>query len=186
MLVGRFRDGTPLIIQRTPGAPLAGSNNFDYGADANGRRCPLQAHIRTANPRGSGGMELPPNERMHLMARRGQTYGPRTDDPGADLPPSSRPTGGVGLLFMAFNADVGQQFDFVQERWVNNPGFPNPNGGAEPGLDPVIGLGARKEGTYFPTWDAAASRTTAANPQAVTLKGGEYFFMPSLAFLRNL
>jgi hypothetical protein len=25
-----------------------------------------------------------------------------------------------------------------------------------------------------------------AAPQAVTLKGGEYFFMPSLAFLRSL
>jgi len=186
MLVGRFQDGTPLTVQRTPGTPLPVTNNFDYGADADGRRCPFQAHMRTANPRGSGGIQLPSDERIHILARRGQTYGQRTDDPGADLPPSSRPAGGVGLLFMAFNVDLGQQFDFVQDRWVNNPGFPNPNGGAEPGLDPVIGQGARKEGTYFPIWDAAASRTTAAVPQAVTLKGGEYFFMPSLAFLRYL
>jgi Dyp-type peroxidase family len=186
MLVGRFEDGTPLTVQQTPDAPLPVTNNFDYGADADGRRCPFQGHIRKANPRGSGGFETPPDERMHLMARRGQTYGQRTDDPNADLPSNTRPTGGVGLLFMAFNVDFGQQFDFVQSVWVNNPGFPDPHGGAEPGLDPVIGQGARKEGTYFPIWDASATRTTAAIPQAVTLKGGEYFFMPSLAFLRNL
>jgi Dyp-type peroxidase family len=186
MLVGRFEDGTPLTVQQTPDAPLPVTNNFDYGADADGRRCPFQGHIRKANPRGSGGFETPPDERMHIMARRGQTYGQRTDDPNADLPSNTRPTGGVGLLFMAFNVDFGQQFDFVQSVWVNNPGFPDPHGGAEPGLDPVIGQGARKEGTYFPIWDASATRTTAAIPQAVTLKGGEYFFMPSLAFLRNL
>ncbi|WP_448619133.1 Dyp-type peroxidase [Geodermatophilus sp. URMC 65] len=186
MLVGRFEDGTPLTVQQAPGAPLAVANNFDYGADAGGRRCPLQAHIRKVNPRGSGGIEPLTAERVHVMARRGQTYGQRTDDLDADLPPSSRPTGGVGLLFMAFNADLGRQFDFVQERWVNDPGFPRLGGGAEPGRDPVIGRGARKGETYFPIWGAAAAVTTAASPQAVTLKGGEYFFMPSLAFLRDL
>ncbi len=186
MLVGRFEDGTPLTVQQTPGAPLPVANNFDYGVDADGRRCPFQGHIRKANPRGSGGFEAPPDERMHIMARRGQTYGQRTDDPNVELPPEQRPTGGVGLLFMAFNVDLSEQFDFVQDLWVNNPDFPDPQGGAQPGLDPVIGQGARKDGTYFPIWDAAAPRMTAAIPQAVTLKGGEYFFMPSLVFLRNL
>jgi hypothetical protein len=28
--------------------------------------------------------------------------------------------------------------------------------------------------------------TATAPPEAVTMKGGEYFFMPSLAFLRSL
>jgi hypothetical protein len=28
--------------------------------------------------------------------------------------------------------------------------------------------------------------TTTASPQAVTMKGGEYFFMPSLSFFRSL
>src|SRR5919107_6400840 len=40
-----------------------------------------------------------PFERSHIMARRGQSYGQRSDDPGADLPLSARPTRGVGLLF---------------------------------------------------------------------------------------
>jgi deferrochelatase/peroxidase EfeB len=120
------------------------------------------------------------------MARRGQTYGRRTDDLAADLPPSSRPTGGVGLLFMAFNADPGQQFDFVQQQWANDARFPGPAGGTQPGPDPVVGQGPRAGGTWFPVWDAAATRTAPAVPQAVTLRGGEYFFMPSLAFLRSL
>jgi Dyp-type peroxidase family len=184
MLVGRFRDGTPLTLRPTPGPSGRGSNDFDYAADAAGRRCPFQAHIRKVNPRGSavGARQ----ERVRLMARRGQTYGRRTDDLAADLPPSRRPTGGVGLLFMAFNADPGQQFDFVQQQWANDARFPGPAGGAQPGPDPVVGQGPRVGGTWFPVWDAAATRTTPPIPQAVTLKGGEYFFMPSLAFLRNL
>jgi Dyp-type peroxidase family len=186
MLIGRFEDGTPLTTQQTAGAPLPVTNNFTYGADPDGRRCPFQGHIRKSNPRGSGGFGPAEGERLHIMARRGQTYGQRTDDPDADLPPGARPTGGVGLLFMAFNVDVGAQFDFVQNVWVNNPGFPNPNGGAAPGPDLVIGQGSRSEGTWFPIWDAAASLTAEAVPQAVTMKGGEYFFMPSLEFLRTV
>jgi Dyp-type peroxidase family len=186
MLVGRFEDGSPLTVQQTSGAPLPVTNNFDYGADADGRRCPFQGHIRKANPRGSGGFEPQDQERRHLMARRGQTYGQRTDDPGAELAAEDRPTGGVGLLFMAFNVDLGEQFDFVQSAWVNNPGFPDPHGGATPGLDPVMSQGPRTEGTYFAIWDAAVPREAAAIPQAVTMKGGEYFFMPSLEFLRHL
>ncbi|MGR7026252.1 Dyp-type peroxidase [Geodermatophilus sp. URMC 62] len=188
MLVGRFRDGTPLTLRPTPGPTGRGDNDFDYAADAAGRRCPFQAHIRKVNPRGSavGARQ----ERVRLMARRGQTYGRRTDDLAADLPPSRRPTGGVGLLFMAFNAEPRQQFDFVQSQWANDARFPGPArgaaGGAGPGRDPVVGQGPRADGTWPPIWDAAATRTAPAIPQAVTLKGGEYFFMPSLAFLRSL
>lgn len=184
MIIGRFEDGTPVTTQRTDGFPRPVTNNFNYDDDGNGMKCPFQAHIRKSNPRGSGGFEPAAQERMHLMARRGQTYGERVDDPNADIPPSERPSGGVGLLFMAFNVNFSQQFDFVQERWVNSDGFPLvPNGHRAPGLDPVIGQGVRPAADYPPIWGAAANRTADAPAQAVTLRGGEYFFMPSLAFL---
>ncbi|MGH8931552.1 MAG: Dyp-type peroxidase [Egibacteraceae bacterium] len=193
MLVGRFRDGTPLTLQRGDGSHHPIMNNFTYDSDGQGTKCPFHAHIRKTNPRGSGGAEPPQDERRHLMARRGQTYGERADVPFDDsVPPHSRPREGVGLLFMAFNANINiddnpplAQFDFTQNLWANNPDFPRvppvPHG-----LDPVIGQGPRQRQTYPTQWAGTQTQEVDAIAQAVRMKGGEYFFMPSLAFLRSL
>jgi Dyp-type peroxidase family len=185
MIIGRFEDGTPLTTQREDGAESPVSNNFTYDSDRSALKCPFQAHIRKTNPRGSGGAEEPPGERLHLMARRGVTYGERPDDPNADVPPAARPSGGVGLLFMAFNSVLGNQFEFTQAVWADNPGFPIVDG-VTPGLDPVIGQGERGTSDYTVEWGGSAQRTADPVPQSVTVRGGEYFFMPSLAFLRAL
>jgi Dyp-type peroxidase family len=185
MIIGRFEDGTPLTMQREDGVESPVSNNFTYDSDEVAAKCPFQAHIRKTNPRGSGGAEQPPQERLHLMARRGVTYGERPDDPDADIPPAERPSGGVGLLFMAFNSVLGNQFEFTQALWADNPGFPA-NKGVTAGLDPVIGQGEREPSDYVAQWGGSEHRTAGPAPQAVTLRGGDYFFMPSLAFLRSL
>ncbi|MET8846930.1 Dyp-type peroxidase [Amycolatopsis sp. NPDC004625] len=185
MIIGRFEDGTPLTTQREDGAESPVSNNFTYDSDRAALKCPFQAHIRKTNPRGSGGAEEPDGERRHLMARRGVTYGERPDDPNADVPPAARPSGGVGLLFMAFNSVLDNQFEFTQSLWADNPGFPIVDG-VTPGLDPVIGQGERAPSDYTVDWGGSAQRTADPVPQSVTLRGGEYFFMPSLAFLRSL
>lgn len=57
------------------------------------------------------------------MARRGQTYGVRTDNPN-DGRIDNKPDKNVGLLFMAFNSDIGKQFEVTQKNWANNPGLP--------------------------------------------------------------
>ncbi|MEV2194644.1 hypothetical protein AB0I02_27180 [Streptomyces phaeochromogenes] len=191
MVVGRFRDGTPVTLQSAAGPHSPVMNNFDYASDDQAVKCPFQGHIRKTNPRGSGGFEPPENEREHLMARRGQTYGERKDDPtGRDVPLNYRPTGGVGLLFMAFNSDLGNQFEFTQQRWANGSGFPKvPTGTPEPGLDLVIGQGSRPAAVWPLNWGEQGTGPglgTPAFPQAVTMKGGEYFFMPLLSFLRSL
>ncbi|MEV7099379.1 peroxidase [Amycolatopsis sp. NPDC051045] len=185
MLIGRFEDGTPLTTQREDGAESPVSNNFTYDSDRAALKCPFQAHIRKTNPRGSGGAEDPAGERQHLMARRGVTYGERPDDPNADVPPAARPSGGVGLLFMAFNSVLGKQFEFTQAIWADNPGFPIVDG-VTPGLDPVIGQGERGASDYTVDWGGSAQQAAGPVPQAVTVRGGDYFFMPSLAFLRSL
>jgi Dyp-type peroxidase family len=195
MIVGRFEDGTPLTLQKEEGAHNTVMNNFTYDSDVNGAKCPFHAHIRKTNPRGSGGFEPPEKERLHLMARRGQTYGERLDDPSdGSVPPSGRPSGGVGLLFMAFNANLSldddpsrSQFEFTQNLWADNPGFPRtPEGSAAPQLDPIIGQGPREDPTYINQWAGSVDTTVPSIPQAVHMHGGEYFFMPSLAFLRGL
>ena len=52
LVMGRFRDGTPVVLQRTPGTSDSLLNNFDFRNDPVGMRCPFQAHIRRMNPRG--------------------------------------------------------------------------------------------------------------------------------------
>jgi Dyp-type peroxidase family len=188
MLIGRFEDGTPVTLQRAAGTHSPVMNNFTYASDGDGAKCPFQGHIRKANPRGSGGFEQPPEkERRHLMARRGQTYGERSDDPSDESAPDTRPSGGVGLLFMAFNVEFGAQFEFTQSRWVNNPGFPKvPAGNPAPGLDPVIGQGPRPRPSYPNHWGVNQLQEVDPVAQAVRMRGGEYFFMPSLAFIKGL
>ena len=59
-------------------------------------------------------------------------------------------------------------------------------GNAPVGLDQVIGQGTRPKPAWPLTWDKPQSKVAKAAPQAVTMKGGEYFFMPSIAFLKSL
>lgn len=186
MIVGRFRDGTALTAQSKALGKGPVPNDFDYGKDRAGARCPFQGHVRKTNPRGSATGE---GDRPPIMARRGQTYGTRTDNPNAtNLPLSARPTGGVGLLFMAFNSEIAGQFEFTQQSWANNRFFPfgDPVGSKDAGLDLVIGQGTRPKAAWPLKWDKPQAKVAKSPPRTVTMKGGEYFFMPSIAFLKAL
>ena len=187
MIVGRFRDGTAAVAHSKALGENPIPNDFNYDKDDTGDRCPFHGHIRKTNPRGSA---TGPGDRPPIMARRGQTYGKRTDDPNAtNLPLSARPTAGVGLLFMAFNSEISEQFEFTQSSWADNPFFPfggDPVGDAPIGLDQVIGQGTRPSPAWPLKWDQPQSKVAKAAPQTVTMKGGEYFFMPSIAFLKAL
>ena len=197
MVVGRFEDGTPVTMS-DEAKGVNPPNDFSYAADP-GVRCPFQGHIRKANPRGSGGAETPLNERKHLMPRRGIPYEdlPRLVHP-SDIPESTSvadfdanagpllPTGDVGLLFMAYNHDLALQFVFTQKTWANNSTFPG--AGTPPLLDGVIGQDTSIQNQHWQkAWDDAASGTGAFSFQGfVKMRGGEYFFAPSLNFLRTL
>lgn len=188
MVIGRFEDGTPVTRQRAGGMCHPVPNDFDYASDGDGMKCPFYSHTRKTNPRGSAGFGTEADERLHIMARRGQTYGVRTDNPNDGLV-DNKPTGSVGLLFMALNVDIGNQFEYTQSVWADNPEFPRVPIGTATTIDLVIGQGERTKFTSPRRWGGDPStdtRTTIGFRQAVTLKGGEYFFLPSLAFLRAL
>lgn len=207
MIVGRFEDGTPVTLSDKARA-LKPPNNFNYAGD-DGIRCPLHAHIRKTNPRGSGGFEEPDKERLHLMPRRGIPYeDTRREVPPAELPDAGSmkefkdkvadklPEDGVGLLFMAYNSKIGQQFKFTQKKWANERLFPKnpadpPDGQPIPaGIDPVIGQGSlTPDDQKLPcVWDEPSKGTSDKVDFSgfVHMKGGEYFFSPSLTFLLNL
>jgi Dyp-type peroxidase family len=170
LLVGRFEDGTPLALQSAEGMHQPVPNNFDFRGDDTGARCPLTAHIRRMNGRLDG---------AQLMARRGQTYGVRVDNPNDDNV-ASKPTGGVGLLFMAVMRSIEDQFEALQRAANDIDRF-----------DPVVGQlpdDVRHASIELPaTWgDPDQVRRQVDIEPTVTMKGGEYFFLPSISFLQSL
>jgi deferrochelatase/peroxidase EfeB len=199
-LVGRRRDGQPLI-------PGAGLNGFDYHRDPRGQQCPLGAHIRRANPRSadfdgtpsspfaylSALLGLPPSPlgrdaissvRYHRLLRRGREYGQSLSIEEALAPPSPGDAP-RGLHFVCLNANVVRQFEFVQNAWLMNSKFDAMHGES----DPLLGARARTEdgaptdGFSIPTGGRAARRIEGL-PRFVRVRGGAYFFMPSLRALR--
>ncbi len=189
-VVGRFENGTPVTMfgaeqSPIPKGPVGVINNFNYSADPAGLKCPFAGHIRKSNPRGDV-----PGSKSHLMARRGIPYGQRTDDPNGDTT-SDKPEGDVGLLFMAYQSSLEAQFEFTQASWVNNVGFARPlvQSGTQTGIDPLIGQPATPSGQRWPLI-YGISETTGANSDDfsgfVTMRGGEYFFAPSISYIKSL
>ncbi|MDQ3621180.1 MAG: Dyp-type peroxidase [Verrucomicrobiota bacterium] len=203
MAVGRFEDGTPLTLSQTDGFLPTKENDFDYSKDPDGHRCPFHAHIRKTNPRGDIIRQLVPGgdeeqlERSRRITRRGITYGERKRHPN-DLPDlddlSSKE---VGLLFQCFQESIPRQFAFMQKAWVNADDFVVPGTGP----DPVIGQAVPGTTPFKQEWPVEwGPQPDPANPRQtipparkafsfgefVKLKGGEFFFAPSMPFLRRL
>jgi hypothetical protein len=185
MLVGRFEDGTPIQVSGEEGMIGSGAfNNFDYDTNDNSK-CPFHAHIRKSNPRRDD------EDKKHIMARRGIPYGHRDVPTNVKQDFHQMPEVGVGLLFMSFQRSITNQFEFIQKKWVNNPTFPNFDDTKPDGIDPIIGQdgnGNISKG-IFPTKygdDSPSSLKEGSFESAVTMKGGEYFFAPSITFLKTL
>ena len=191
LIVGRFQDGTPVVESEIATGPTQ-TNNFDYDEDPQNMifkptKCPFHAHIRKSNPRGDTARvasSIDPEqdkatERGHRIARRAISYG--INDPAAE------PVTGSGLLFLCFQANPDNQFNFIQAKWANKKDFVDVN----VGLDPVIGqpAGTGINQTWPKTWGGNPMTTEQVKYNFdlwVTMKGGEYFFAPSMSFLRNI
>lgn len=177
MIVGRFKDGTPLTL--VPEDGMGDVNDFNYRQDRDALKCPFHAHIRKANQRGDTPLTSEESERSRRIIRRGVTYGPRA----ADL--SDEPANGVGLLFMCFQADISHQFEFLMRVWFDNPRFPEIL--SETGDCPLIGQDGNEPQKWRPGWnDEEADQARINFGDWVRLKGGEYFFAPSVGFLQNI
>ncbi|MDF5710285.1 MAG: Dyp-type peroxidase [Nostoc sp. S4] len=183
LVVGRFEDGTPVTLSNLPNQGRTSTNyfnNFNYDLDTQATRCPFHTHIRKVNPRGdTGRVESSPGfnealkvERKHRIARRSVSFGEQDC--------TKEPTTGSGLLFLCFQADIENQFNFIQTRWANPKNFVEVNAGP----DPLIG---QPQGTQKWPEKWGESKTKEYEFKLpVKMKGGEYFFAPSLSFLKNL
>ena len=93
--------------------------------------------------------------------------------------------GASARLNSTYNVDIVCQFEFTQSSWVNKPAFAQGTG-----LDPIIGQGNSAAGfqKWLNVWGQANKDPSTGFDFShfVTMKGGEYFFAPSLSFLRGL
>jgi Dyp-type peroxidase family len=169
LVVGRFKDGTPLVKTDIPLGETPVFNDFKYEhTDRGAHKCPFHAHIRKTNPRGQG---ILVSEKGRFITRRGIPYGRRNS------------TDKKGLLFMCFQANLKRQFNFIQKAWSNAPGFPPLRG--KPGIDPLIGQG-NKGGQRWPKSYDSNEKVKFDFAGFVHMKGGEYFFAPSIGFLNTM
>jgi Dyp-type peroxidase family len=181
-IVGRWRDGTPLELSPDDQNPAivadeARNNASRYSGDADGRRCPIGAHVRRANPRDS----LPFDGQLvnrHRLIRRGIPY-------GTPLPPGAADDGqDRGVIFVTLQASIARQFEFVQSQWL--------------GAGNSFGLGEDQDVMLGPQDQANPANpkkmTIPGSPpfflgpleRVVTVKGGEYFFVPGINGLQFL
>lgn len=167
LVMGRFKDGTPLVHSGT--AAESAIPEPDFRGDPDGAKCPFHAHIRKVNPR-----VWPNGNPVHVpLFRRGIPYGSYVRD-FLQEPPSH----GVGLLFLAFQADIARQFGLITREWVNGENFLR----KESGLDVLIG----RPSSRASKWPVKEGTKECLFHRLVRLMGGEFFFAPSAAFFRNL
>lgn len=198
-MMGRWQDGVPLIdrpigpVPPPPGGaqppqdgpppyPVHGRRtsrmktdaNLEFGVDGpQGLYCPFGAHIRRANPRGS----LAPGDdsqlmitNRHRLLRRGRSYQKGNEK---------------GLLFMGLCAEIERQFEFIQQSWIEAPGF----AGLTDEPHPIVAVGPPSRATRFTIPTTAGSLVLRGPGGFVTVYGGEYAFLPgrsALMFLSRL
>lgn len=166
-VIGRTMDGD--VLRPAGRSAHAGDNEFDFVDDRAGHGCPLGAHIRRGNPRDMLADDPAESWRItnrHRLLRRGRSYGDRHSD--------------TGLMFVVLNADIERQFEFIQQNWINDPGFAE----LRNERDPLVG---NRNGDDIFTIPASPLRHRVAGlNRFVTTKGGAYFFLPGMRALRHL
>jgi Dyp-type peroxidase family len=187
-VVGRWRSGTPVAkcpYADTPFNTVASNDNdISYRNDLEGYLTPLFSHLRKTNPRDGlqehpGDKPFPEDpvmDRRRIM-RRGSPYGapfdPTSEGPGG-------PDAARGLLFISYQVDLVEQFEFIQKRWIDNPDFP-PNRPNLPGPDAMVGY----DGTV--AWEHEGSDPCSLSFQRfVRTEGAVYTFLPSITMLKAL
>lgn len=174
-MVGRTTDGTPLASPE-PGTTTSEPNfsAFTYADDREGLHCPVGAHIRRVNPR-DGFKAQDKIVYRHRMLRRGIPYGPPLPEGVLEDDGEQR-----GLLFVCLCASIARQFEFVQGQWAND--------GNSLGLgndqDPL--LSNASDGTTLTIPDKHGPWLLHPIPPLVTVRGGEYYFLPGRRALVHL
>jgi deferrochelatase/peroxidase EfeB len=210
-MVGRRMDGTSLVPIESraiagvdPGS--AATNRFTFTSDQDGVRCPFGAHIRRANPRNpdlpsSGDLisrllhmlgfgnatyrdDVIASTRFHRMLRRGREYG---DGLTPDAAVANGPdTGEHGIHFICLVSNILRQFEFVQNSWVIGSKFDALSDEGDPLLGNRAAVAEGVTDTFSHPQETGLGVRYTDIPRFITVRGGAYFFLPSVSALRYL
>jgi deferrochelatase/peroxidase EfeB len=214
-MVGRTIGGEPLVPPGGPPIPgvdpARGNgrlNQFLFSDDPHGEQCPRGAHIRRANPR-SGDFAGPAggpvsrlvhrigfgacgwrddrvaSTRFHRILRRGRRFGPGLT-PEAALQPAPADDPERGIYFVCLNANIGRQFEFVQNAWLTSASFDGLSDESDPLLGPRDGSPGGPCDTFTVPLPGGGLRRLYGVPDFVAVRGGAYFFLPGIRALRYL
>lgn len=186
-MMGRWQSGAPVTkFPLSDPGELSDDNDFGYAKDdQEGLKCPFGSHLRRSNPRDSfedlGKKESVTLSNRHRIIRRARLYG----DTIEGSPTKFKPAGEVGLLFACFNVDISRQYEFVQYSWGNSKKvkqlYNDP--------DPIIGtkeVAEADEEQNFTLQESPVNRTIKDLQRFITVRGGGYFFFPSISTVRYL
>ena len=202
-IVGRFPHGAPLIGNANGddlalGADELRNNHFEFGpADVTGTVCPYAGHIRKAYPRNditpasvgaAPGADLnaisEADTQTHRIMRRGIPFGREVTLSEGQTKTSSASR---GLMFVCYQTEITDQFEFITKNWVNNPDFAIPGAGH----DIILGQAGGAHRQRFMT--GLADATPSGKPPNTTFDqdfvrptGGGYFFMPSISAVQSV
>ena len=201
-LVGRWRSGAP--VHKCPShdpindRAATSDNDISYSDDPDGLKTPLFSHLRQCAPRdGLVDGELVPEKFMDArrIIRRGAPYG-QPFDPARGT--AGGPDAARGLVFVSYQADLVEQFEFIQKSWVNTGDFP-PGRAQPPGPDAMISGKLPAQAQGGPVLNDGLIRYESARPDGtgrqstplalrrfVRTEGAVYAFAPSISTLKAL
>jgi Dyp-type peroxidase family len=172
LLMGRFPNGTPLtrFKEERPVEEWI-KNDFDYEEDKDGSKCPLQAHIRMVNPRGknANGEMIPPPK----IVRRSMRY--EDDDKRK------------GLCFLSYQSSLDENFvPLFYRMGVDNEDRKKDVITYRPRLNSrPLEFEASYSLQYGDPSNGFITQFIGGN-HLTTFRGGQYFYAPSIPFLRDL
>ncbi len=212
LVIGRFKDGTPLDLSDQPNQNDGSStpNSFNYADDPIGIKCPLQAHIRKVNPRKDNAAREESRRTKSRIFRAGITYFDDLKSPKAsDMSQicgnkldylkevsTKSLTANIesisGLLFVCFQSSIVSQFSKIQTEWADDRKFPRV--GDPKYLDPIIGhpFTSKPEQTAPDPQEWPTKKGNEENFSSfpfygcVKNRGGEFFFAPSISCLKRI
>jgi deferrochelatase/peroxidase EfeB len=160
LAVGRRVDGEPL-------APKRNNDKDDFTFQGvSPDVCPYHAHIRVMNPR--NGNEPP------AFLRRGLAYGPERTDLNEPVTRQLPPSAGSGLLFLSFQQSLLDFLDLMIR--------------AQKALDPMLARSSQAAGNrgQEQSWIIGGREVRYPMSNLTTIRGGEYFYIPSMQFIDRL
>ena len=201
-LMGRWRNGVPLSFRHRHvsmrhahdtadyayenGMPVLSHgddlNDFDYPDetvdfdDFDGTMCPVGAHIRRGNPRGSRIVQRSANHTRPIV-RRGVPYGPAFDPANPDDGQRR------GLLGSFLCADIAAQYEAIMYDWINL-GLQDPRVTAT--NDVIIGANHERTSRFDIPLPDGSSVTLRGFPRFTHTVGSAYLFCPSITAIRHI